>query len=231
MYTIKESDIILVDELIMEDSSTLILNSSRPENYLHFRSVTFNKACKIDGRGVTGLKGRKGRDGASPLNPCTDGGAGMPGTDGTYGGKGTNVFIYLSDIKMKGSLNIDVSGGDGGDGGIGGNGGGGGPGTRICKGGDGGISGDGSAGGNGGNSGTVSFIAPAIPELRNMVGDKISVNTYGGNGGIGGEPGARGMPGLSPVGNSKFDGRAGKKGVRGKDGAKGNPAAILFPDK
>ncbi|CAN5153621.1 hypothetical protein BH09BAC3_BH09BAC3_16780 [soil metagenome] len=230
-YTIIGSDILVVDDLIMEDGSTLVLNSLKPENYLRFRSATFGKECKIDGRGVPGLKGRPGRPGISPNNPCTDGGPGTKGTEGTYGGNGTNVFIYLSDIKMNGSLFIDVSGGDGGDGGNGGNGGGGTPGTRVCKGGDGGASADGSAGGQGGNSGTVSFIAPAIPELRNFIGDKITVHNYGGNGGFGGQPGAGGLAGLSSVGNSKLDGKTGKRGVKGINGVKGNPAAILFPDK
>ncbi|CAN5306095.1 hypothetical protein BH10BAC4_BH10BAC4_04310 [soil metagenome] len=231
VYELKGTDILVVDSLIMMESSKIILNKLKPANFIHAKAAVFHKGSYIDGRGVVGLKGQKGADGTSPQNPCADGGSGATGADGTYGGHGTNLSMYIGDIYFKGNLTIDVSGGDGGEGGDGGNGGGGGPGTRICKGGHGGDGGNGSAGGNGGNSGTLTLVAPRIPELRIMLGDKIMVNSYGGNGGLGGEGGGRGLSGLSPVGNNKLDGKAGKKGAKGKDGLPGKPGAINVQDK
>ncbi|QLH33118.1 MAG: hypothetical protein HWD62_12490 [Cyclobacteriaceae bacterium] len=42
--------------------------------------------------------------------------------DGANGETGTNLFLYSDDIQIKGSLTIDLNGGDGGDGGDGGQG-------------------------------------------------------------------------------------------------------------
>ncbi len=231
VYTIKESDILVVDSLIMRDSSKIILNKLKPDNFIHAKVAVFYRGTLIDGKGVSGLKGRKGKTGPSPQSPCTDGGQGTPGTEGTNGGHGTNLLLYFSDIVLKGQVTIDVSGGDGGDGGNGGDGGGGGTGTRVCKGGDGGAGGNGSRGGNGGNSGSVTFNAPRIPELRLMLGEKIVVKNYGGSAGNGGDSGVRGYSGLSNAGDSKLDGKAGKKGLKGKEGTAGKPGAVNFQDK
>jgi hypothetical protein len=231
VYELKGSDILVVDSLIMMDSSRLILNKNKPENFIHARTIKFGKGCWIDGGGTPGLIGRDGRPGVSTQSPCTDGGPGRPGTEGTFGGSGIKVSIYFSDLVIQGTLTIDVSGGAGGNGGRGGNGGGGGPGTRLCKGGNGGQGGLGSHGGNGGNAGDVTFVAPRIPELRNMLGVSIIVRNYGGDFGEGGDPGARGPAGLSALGNSKLDGNLGPKGERGKNGTPGKPGAINFQDK
>jgi hypothetical protein len=231
VYTIKESDIIVVDSLIMRDSSKIILNKLKPVNFIHAKVAVFYKGTVIEGRGVTGLKGKKGKTGSSPQSPCTDGGPGTRGTEGTYGGHGTSLMLYLSDIVLKGNVTIDVSGGDGGDGGAGGDGGGGGTGTRVCKGGDGGPAGDGGLGGNGGNAGTVTFTAPRIPELRLTLGEKVIVKNYGGNAGNGGDGGVRGLAGLNNAGNAKLDGKSGKKGLSGTTGIAGKDGAVNFQDK
>jgi hypothetical protein len=231
VYELKGTDILVVDSLIMMDSSRLILNKFKPENFIHARVIKFGKGCLIDGGGIRGLDGRVGRPGLSTQAPCTDGKPGATGTEGTFGGAGVNVSIYFSEVVVNGTLTIDVSGGAGGKGGKGGSGGGGGPGTRLCRGGNGGQAGFGSNGGNGGNAGNVTLVAPRIPELRNMLGLSIIVRNYGGDFGEGGEPGAKGLAGLSALGNSKMDGSLGRKGERGKNGIAGKPGAVNFQDK
>ena len=231
VYELKQTDILVVDSLIMMDSSRLMLNKYKQQNFIHARVIKFGKGCWIDGAGIQGLKGRDGRPGLSIQAPCTDGGPGGMGTEGTFGGSGINVSIYFSELVTGGTLVIDVSGGAGGKGAKGGNGGGGGPGTRLCKGGNGGQGGFGSNGGNGGNAGNLTLVAPRIPELRNMIGVTIIVRNYGGDEGEGGEPGARGPAGLSALGNSKLDGNIGRKGEKGKNGIAGKPGVVRFQDK
>jgi hypothetical protein len=231
VYEIKKADILVVDTLIMNDSSRLVFDHQVPENFLHVKKWIVHGVAFVDGHGIYGLRGRNGRTGSSPSTPCTPGGVGLAGTEGTNGANGLTISSYLSDIEIKGKLVIDVSGGDAGDGGNGGRGGGGGPGTRLCAGGNGGNGGPGSKGGNGGNAGTVNLIAPRIPELRSMLDQTIIIRTYGGNHGLGGNGGAGGDAGLSPTGNTKMDGRTGRKGQRGPDGIAGKPGTINFPDK
>jgi hypothetical protein len=231
IYEIKDSDILVVDSLIMHDSSKIILNKLKPENFIHAKVAVFFRGALIDGRGANGIPGRKGKPGNSPMSPCTNGTAGTMGSEGTNGGHGINVSFYFSEIVIRGNVAIDVSGGAAGDGGDGGNGGGGGPGTRLCKGGSGGQGGAGANGGNGGNAGSVSFVCPKIPELRLMLGEKIIVRNYGGDRGVGGTGGAGGYSGLSALQDSKMDGKHGRKGVKGADGFAGKPGSVNFPDK
>ena len=231
IYELKESDILVVDTLIMMDSSILLLNKLKRENFIHAKKIVFHRGSLIDGKGVQGLPGRNGRTGSSSSGPCTEGGAGKLGTDGTSGGSGINLFISFSDIVSPGIATIDVSGGDAGDGGRGGNGGGGGSGTRLCEGGSGGKGGPGANGGKGGDSGTITFHTASVPELRSMLGERIMIRNYSGNAGSAGEGGGGGYPGISPTGKNSLDGKPGKKGVRGKDGAAGKPGRINFQDK
>ena len=230
VYELKGADILVVDTLIMKDSSKIILNRLKADNFIHAKAAIFYSGATIDGKGVHGIAGRNGRSGFTPSSPCTDGGEGRMGTEGTNGGKGTNLSLYLSDIVLKGRLIIDVSGGDAGDGGNGGGGGDGGPGTRVCPGGNGGNGAPGANGGNGGNSGSVTFVSSRIPELRSMLGETIIIKNYGGNQGLGGDGGVWGYSALSPVGNNKMDGKPGKKGPKGKDGIAGNQGSINFQD-
>jgi hypothetical protein len=231
VYELKGTDILVVDTLVMKDSSKIILNKLKADNFIHAKAAVFYRGSMIDGKGVHGIRGRNGRTGISPSSPCTDGGLGTMGSEGTNGGAGTNLFLYFSDIILKGTLTIDVSGGDAGDGGNGGAGGGGGPGTRPCAGGNGGDGAAGAKGGNGGQAGNVTFNSKRIPELRSMLGDPLVIRNYAGNHGLAGEGGAAGFAGLSPVGNNKMDGKPGRKGPKGKDGVAGKTGAINFQDK
>lgn len=231
VYELKGSDILVVDTLVMMDSSRIILNKLKPDNYLHAKAAIFHKGAFIDGKGIAGIHGRNGRPGATATTPCTDGKSGSIGSEGTDGAHGTNLFLYFSDIHVPGTLVIDVSGGDGAEGGDGGTGGSGGSGTRLCKGGSGGSGGPGAKGGNGGNGGSVTFKSRRIPELRTMLNEKIIVRTFGGSQGQGGDGGPGGYSGLSPADDSKMDGKHGKKGVKGQEGSPGKPGAINFDDK
>jgi hypothetical protein len=231
VYELKNSDILIVDTLVMMDSSVLLLNKLKRENFIHARRIIFYRGCLIDGKGVHGLIGRNGRKGTTSTAPCSNGNAGLKGTDGTNGGVGINLFLSFNDLVLNGVPTIDVSGGDAGDGGKGGSGGGGGTGTRLCAGGNGGAGGSGSNGGNGGNAGSVTFHANNISELRSILGDRLLVHNFGGHAGNGGEGGGGGYAGLSPTGKNSLDGKTGKKGVAGKDGIAGKPGAINFQGK
>lgn len=228
VYEMKGTDILVVDTLILMDSSVLRLNKLKTENFIHVRKIILHKGSLIDGRGVRGIAGRPGRTGTSSTAPCSDGGPGSKGTEGTNGGNGINLFLSFQDIVLRGVPTIDVSGGDAGDGGNGGSGGGGGTGTRLCAGGSGGAGGPGSNGGTGGNAGNITFQAKQIPELRSMLGDQIHILNFGGHPGTGGEGGGGGYAGLNPVGKSSLEGKPGRKGATGKSGQQGKPGAINF---
>ncbi len=229
-YELK-GDILVVDSLILQDSSKIILNKLKPDNFIHAKVAIFYRGSLIDGKGVHGIQGSKGRPGISPQSPCTDGGKGTPGNDGTKGGVGTNLSFYFTEIILKGVLTIDVSGGDAGDGGTGGSGGGGGPGARPCVAGSGGVGGNGGQGGNGGNAGNTTFVSPRPLEIRSMLNENIIIRNYGGNLGLGGIGGSLGLSGLSPVGRPNMDGKSGRKGIKGKDGVQGKAGSINFQEK
>jgi hypothetical protein len=228
IYTIKASDILVVDTLIMRDSSTIVLAHEKKDNFMHGKHIVIGNGCKIIGRGEDGAPGKNGLKGITGNGPCRDGLNGRGATGGMHGEDGINLFIYCSDIKINGHLTIDLNGGDGGDGGHGGEGGGGSPGTRVCTGGNGGIGGNGSSGGNGGNGGNLLIDCKDCPDLRAWVHRTITVKSFGGNAGVGGEGGPGGMPGLNPSGNSAMDGQRGARGKSGANGVAGKSGAINF---
>jgi hypothetical protein len=210
-----ESDILVTDTLIMRDSSTLIVNKLKKENYLHAKVLIVGKGCSIDGSGVTGTDGRAGQAGVSPFGPCKSGTDGTSGTHGLDGGNGTHIFLYLQQVSINDVLKIYAMGGGGGNGGRGGDGGNGSPGTVHCNGGDGGDGGNGGRGGNGGSGGMITIDCKNCPVTYDWIGKKIAIINYGGPGGNGGTRGAGGYFGSGPRG------RNGKYGVMGSDGARG----------
>jgi hypothetical protein len=207
-YLIQASDILVVDTLVMADSSQIILNHDKKDNFIHAKILIVGSNCLISGSGLKGKDGIKGVDGIEMASPCRQGGIGQDGSIGFNGRTGNSLFIYSDDIQIKGSLTINLNGGDGGDGGDGGQGGGGGPGTRVCAGGDGGQGGSGSRGGNGGDGGSVEIDCKRCPDLQVWLGSRLQVKNYGGFGGLGGEAGRGGLTGLGPV-------KDGKNGIRG----------------
>ena len=219
------SDIIVADTLIMMDSSRIILNKLKSENYIRAKVAIIGKNCWIYGNGVAGKDGYTGANGKNPHGPCQPGTPARNGGRGLDGGPGTNLFLYLEKIVVNGTLVIDLSGGNAGDGGEGGLGGSGSPGTVHCRGGDGGQGGNGGVGGNGGRGGNLTFGGLDQEMVRMMLGSQIIVNTFGGNRGYGGQYGVGGSAGLGP---SKMNGRNGQNGKVGERGRSGNNGVIQF---
>ncbi|MBS1506919.1 MAG: hypothetical protein JSS79_09745 [Bacteroidetes bacterium] len=214
-YKILGADILVVDTLVMSDSSSIILNPLKKDNFIHAKYLSVGKGCSIVGNGTHGVKGRAGEPGLTQSAPCRNGTSGKDGLPGDSGRDALNVSLYTSILKIHGSLTISLTGGDGGDGGRGGKGGDGGSGTRVCPAGDGGNGGDGARGGDGGHGGSASINCKQCADLHLLMGEKIVIKNYGGFGGQGGDGGFGGQAGLGPV-------KDGRNGQRGKEGEHAN---------
>lgn len=229
VYKITGTDIIVVDSLIMNDSSILELNTAKRDNFIHAKKIVARNGAKITGFGDKGVRGKDGSKGHSLDGPCLDGTPGHHGTGGSHGDSGTNLSIYTNQLTITGSLTIDLRGSDGGDGGNGGQGGGGSLGTRVCLGGTGGAGGNGGTGGNGGNGGNLMVSSTqSEPDLRGLLDHQLIVKNYPGFGGIGGDGGAGGLAGLGAQGMTSKDGKIGPRGRRGVDGLTGKQGGISF---
>lgn len=225
VYKLNPSDIIVADTLIMMDSSRIVLNSLKPENFIRAGVVIIGNNCVIDGRGTNGNRGRDGIEGTTPTGPCKNGVAGRSGGRGLDGTPGIKLFLYIDKIKSFGSLTIDLSGGNGGDGGNGGGGGGGSPGTNQCNGGNGGNGGNAGAGGNGGDGGVLTLGGKEAREVRKKLGSTLKVFNKAGTFGYAGIVGHAGPAGLGP---NRRNGKDGQPGIEGQDGRPGNIGTILF---
>jgi hypothetical protein len=226
-YELKNTDILVIDTLILRDSARVLLNTLKNDNYIHLKKLVVGHGAAIVGKGRPGIPGVMGNSSTTAGGPCRDGSTGQAGTGGTAGTDAINLFLYLDELVIKGSLTIDLAGGDGGDGGKGGKGSDGNPGTRLCQGGNGGDGGLGGAGGKGGHGGNFTITSKYGTNLRTQMGEKIIARLYGGFGGIGGEGGMGGLSGLSP---SK-DGDQGKKGSNGSPGKSGKPGGVYYVQK
>ena len=227
-FRMESADIIVVDTLIMADSSVIELNRAKKDNFIHAKSMIAGKGARINGFGEKGKHGKDGGKGSTMDGPCIDGTPGHHGTGGSHGDSGVNLFMYFNQLVITGSLTIDLRGSDGGDGGNGGQGGGGSLGTRVCVGGSGGNGGNGGTGGNGGSGGAVTISCKDCVDLRALLGEQLMVRNYAGFGGVGGEPGSGGLAGLGSNGMTAKDGKIGPKGKRGNDGQPGKEGAINF---
>jgi hypothetical protein len=224
-FKLENSDILVADTLIMQDSSVLVLNRLKRENYIRAQVVIFGEYCTIVGRGLDGNQGRDGLPGSTPFGPCSNGTPGRNGTKGLDGTPGINLFLYIEDVRLNGKLIIDLSGGNGGRGGNGGSGGGGSPGTVHCYGGDGGNGGNAGQGGNGADGGTLTLSSKKNPNIQNYIGSKINVYTHGGLPGAQGIVGSRGPAGLGP---SRKNGRNGEPGLEAPNGYAGINGKVNF---
>jgi hypothetical protein len=226
-FNLGASDIMVADTLMMMDSSRIILNNLKRENFIRVKVAMIGKSCWVIGRGVSGKNGYNGKMGKTLMGPCR---SGLPGTDGGRGldgNPGMNLFFYIDQVIVNGNLVIDLSGGNAGDGGEGGEGGGGTTGTLHCNGGTGGVGGNGGNGGYGGTGGTLTLGGLDAEELRSMISARtIIVNLLGGNLGYGGLKGQGGAPGLGPT--KKTNGTKGKDGNEGTDGIHGNNGSIQY---
>lgn len=210
VYELKNSDILVADTLVMMDSARLVLNKLKRDNYIRAQTVIVGNHCIIDGRGLNGEPGKSGAPGTTPYGPCSDGSRGRNGGRGLDGTPGVNLFLYIEDIKLSGTLTIDLSGGNGGRGGDGGPGGGGSPGTVHCHGGNGGNGGNAGQGGNGADGGSLTLSSKKNPFIQNHIGSTINVYTHGGLPGLQGRVGDRGPAGLGP---SRRHGKNGELGL------------------
>jgi hypothetical protein len=224
-YILKNTDILVIDTLVMADSSSILLTDEKKEYFLHAAILSVGKGCQIIGRGTPGQEGKTGRRGVTPGGPCADGGAGRSGTGGNHGDHGRMLSLYLKQVYLNGTLSIDLSGGDGGNGGSGGEGGGGGTGTIACAGGNGGPGGNGASGGNGGDGGTLTVVCKNCHGLQDLVNVKLFTRNFGGSAGLGGFAGTGGAPGISPDGK---EGKRGAKGTAGVEGVAGKAGGVFF---
>jgi hypothetical protein len=225
VYELKNSDILVADTLIMRDSSTLLLNKLKPENFIRAQVVVFGNYARIDGRGIDGQAGKDGVSGATPFGPCSDGSPGKNGGRGLDGTPGINLFLYIEDVTLDGKLVIDLSGGNGGRGGNGGSGGGGSPGTVHCNGGNGANGGNAGQGGNGADGGTLTLSSKKNPHIEKLIGSSINVYTHGGLPGTQGKVGNRGPAGLGP---SRKNGKNGAPGMVAPNGFAGINGKVNF---
>jgi hypothetical protein len=220
-YSFGETDIIVVDSLIMMDSSRLLLNTLKKENYLHARVLIVGKHCVIEGIGAAGANGRNGKSARAYDGPCRVGDSGTAGTHGLDGVPALHLFLYLHHVSIHGSLRINITGGRGGRGGNGGSGGDGGLGTVHCLGGDGGRGGNGGDGGDGGTGGSLTIVSKEGIVTTEWIGKKIIVWNNGGLGGEGGTRGAGGYGGVSPNRKNGTPGATGQEGDHGQAGRRG----------
>jgi len=222
-FDLGQSDILVADTLIMMDSSRLILNKLKKDNFIRVTSVAvFGNHTVIDGHGINGQPGRNGRQGVTPVGPCQNGSEGRVGGRGLDGTPGINLFLYLEHVTFKGKLTVDLAGGTGGKGGNGGHGGGGSPGTVHCTGGNGANGGNAGAGGNGANGGTLTLSSGKNPKLNDLLGKTIFVRNEGGSAGRSGKPGYHGSAGLGPSKRNGKDGEPGQESATGTPGTRGN---------
>jgi len=223
IYNLDQSDILVADTLIMMDSSKIVLNKLKSENFIRVKVARFGNHCTIDGRGIDGQPGRNGLPGVTLTGPCLNGTPGRDGTRGLDGTRGINLFMYLEKVTIKGQLMIDLTGGNGGRGGNGGNGGGGSSGTMHCFGGNGAKGGNAGQGANGGNGGVLTITVPKPQVLRDLIiANKISVSNIGGSAGLSGKGGYHGGAGLGPSKKNGKDGEPGADSTNGGSGAKGS---------
>ncbi len=222
VYELGQSDILVADTLIMRDSSKIVLNKLKQDNFIRVQVAIFGNGCVIEGNGYNGKAGRNGRDGETPFGPCQNGTDGRVGSKGLDGVNAVNLFLYFNTLTIKGKIFINLTGGHGGNGGRGGNGGGGSPGTVHCKGGNGGNGANGSTGGVGGNGGTLTLNCATCPTPEELIGKKIILSNGGGSFGFGGIAGYEGPAGLGPSKKNGIPGIVGFDGVHGKSGNKGS---------
>lgn len=218
-YELK-GDTLILDELIMHDSSSIILKHSSSTCYIRVNKLKIGKQCWIVGSGMNGTSARPATDAEISEGPCNHGKPGAVGKNGANGERGKNLTLEVTELESNlYPLLLRLNGGNGGDGGSGGNGGNGSKSTIHCDC-HGGNGGNGGNGGDGGAGGTLIFRCAQCPSNLLSSG-VIKFNLQGGYSGYGGEGGRGGAIGTGAMQTSKR-GANGKHGQRGKNGTEGN---------
>jgi len=232
---IDESFPLIMNKLVMEDGSQLVIPPSIKNFKLTVSTLIMGKGIIISAQGHNG-------ENATHLSGSADRrrtvGAGVEGDDGSNGQQGTdgtNITIKTSRLEFV-SFTFNTSGGNGG---FGGNAQGGGKGSNSScdtHGRRGGHGGDGGDGGRGGNPGTALITFndfTILPDQNNKY--ENSPYRWIANGGIGGnkgEGGAAGQGGNSsdcgtwPVKWSMSGGNGGDRGSHGKKGKEGQTIEV-----
>src|SRR5258708_38492450 len=65
VYEIQGSDILVVDTLILKDSSRIRLNHSKRDNFIHAKKIIAGKGCVINGKGKKRVTWKVGNPGTS----------------------------------------------------------------------------------------------------------------------------------------------------------------------
>ncbi len=218
-YELK-GDTLILDELIMHDSSSLILKHSPSACYIKVNKLKIGKQCWIIGSGINGISSKPANDADISEGPCNHGKPGPNGKNGANGERGKNLTLEVTQLESNlYPLLLRLNGGNGGDGGSGGNGGNGSKSTIHCDC-HGGSGGNGGNGGNGGAGGTFTFRCAQCP-ANLLASEAIKFNLHGGYSGYGGEGGRGGAIGSGAMQTSKR-GANGKHGERGKNGQEGS---------
>jgi hypothetical protein len=214
-------DTLFVDELVMNDSSTMLLNKDSKKTFISAKRITIGTGCTIMGKGQKGTMGEKGKAIGTPKGVCQNGLNGLSGNSGSDGEDGKDLIIETDKIEITSSLEIHLNGGNGGDGGKGGNGSDGSKSFVHCTS-HGGNGGEGGKGGNGGNGGTFS-----LKYLKGLTKNELCLRAIlhneGGYQGLGGDGGNGGFAGHGSSEDRSKRGVKGKNGLVGKKGKDGTP--------
>ncbi len=215
-----DRDSLILDELILKDSSKLVL--TKPVNYIKAHRIVVGTGSQIIGIGLSGANGKNGKPAPTPTGLCKPGVNGESGNSGSEGEPGKDLTIEVAQLDISSVLNIDLYGGNGGDGGKGGKGSHGSNTTVHCVG-NGGNGGSGGNGGNGGKGGTFSLFVKS-PAKSEIVA-KVNLTNRGGYRGLGGDGGQGGQRG---IGASESKSKVGLLGKAGVDGQYGREGRMLF---
>ncbi|AYB32058.1 hypothetical protein [Chryseolinea soli] len=213
-------DTLLVDHLIMHDSSKLILNKTCNASFIKAKKITAGVSCSIVGNGNNGTNGKNGKDSDHPYGPCKSGVTGEQGKSGTNGTSGKNLTLEVDYLELNHLILINLNGGNGGYGGNGGNGSSGNKGTAHCL----SNGGDGGNGGNGGDGGSGGSLALSCTNCgyNFSLSEKVKLVNHGGYRGFEGEGGMGGIKGNGSSEKVSRHGNKGKNGLAGKNGKDGN---------
>src|SRR5260370_41807725 len=109
-----KGDTFLLDSLIMEDSSMLLLDTRYKSCFIRIKYFSIGNNVKIIGNGGDGDNGRDG--GGGSLEALE-----VPGKDGNHGTHGINLTLNCSNMELQSAMESYLYGGRGGRGGRGGN--------------------------------------------------------------------------------------------------------------
>src|SRR6185295_18739821 len=97
VYELRNTDVMVIDTLILRDSARIILNSLKADNFIHLKKLVVGRGSAIVGKGEPGIPGTVGTAPVTAGGPCRDGSPGQPGTPGTMGTNAVNLLLYVDE--------------------------------------------------------------------------------------------------------------------------------------